>query len=336
MKKLVHKLPYTLLLLLFFLVNATITEAQIRNNLEVRNEKLRSFREGKPEFGIGINLYIELLEKSRAYYRVSITGGVGMSVYDNDDKNIPGFALFSTTELDIFRGGLGANSLSFQDQKILSEFRQSFMGSCGWSDDRNMYSYVRPMVHFVSNSSYPLLSPYSYSLSLGTTFVNSLQVPRAQRVGLLNVGIGKVSFTYLNDGPFFHKWYLPLGDGFDQWWTGSGQLGVYQLNKPDVQQIEIKYDKFTGLQPYAYEIATALKMKNIPYRDSAVANLNRNRLGINVLFKNHIGITGSLYDKPALDLQNSIHFRRLFAYHSTPLKPEYSIGVSYTRTYLMP
>lgn len=292
---------------------------------------------GKFLYGVGLTLKVDLLKRTFGYYRLSITGGAGIPFGKSLGAKYNRFAAYYFAEIDIFRGGVGAPALSRNNQKIFSELRQSFITETSIEAEPgpSPYNFTRPVMQFISNSSHPILDPFSKSLSIGTTFVNGLNIKRAQRVGIATLGYNRFLFSYLNDGPPFSIDLLPYGDGYDRWWTGSGQLGWYDPDWDLMRSIEIKYDKFTGLQRFAYELATALKIKYIPYRDKDVQLQNRTRLEFSFSSKRGIGASFNIYDMPALDLQHYIHKSGHFSYHNTPLKWTASTGIFYNNTFLI-
>jgi hypothetical protein len=310
--------------------------------LSPAEKDLRSadFAKSKIQLGFGLGLKVDLIRGELGYYRLSATfgGGVpfGKDTYlFNKDKKLKdnNFIFYYLAEIDIFRGGLGASSGSLNNQNFVFELRQSFLTSVGTTGKNSNLNFNRPVVHFISNSSRPLLDPFAYSVTFGTTFINTLNLPRSQRVGILNLGLGLFGASYLNDGPpfNFHNNFLPFGDGYDRWWTGSGMIGMYGFSQNSrIRQLELKFDKFTGLQPYGYEVATALKLKHIPYQSKEAQLYNRQRIEFNALTQFGLGFNLSFYDNPKIDVQHLIHLKNFYSYHNTPLKPQSFItGLSY-------
>ena len=294
-----------------------------------------NFEKGKPQFGFGITLKVDLVKSTFAYFRLSLTGGAGLPIGRDIGLERNNFCLYYFAELDIFRGGMGAPAMSIDNQKILFELRQSFLTAVGSTLNYERYNYTRPVMQFVSNSSHPLYDPFNSSFTIGTTFVNGLNIKRSQRVGIASIGYQGFQLTYLNDGPPFTSDWLPYGDGFDRWWTGSGQIGIYNVDYPLLRSIEIKYDKFTGLQPYAYELSTALHMKHIPYKSKEIQLSNRQRIEISVATDRGIGFSYNIYDLPLFDIQHYIHQSSGYSFHSTPLKWKGSTGFFYNNAFLI-
>lgn len=292
------------------------------------------FEHGKLQYGIGLSLKVDIIKNTFGYYRLSFTGGAGIPF--GKELGLARNALISYyfLELDFFRGGLGAPTLALDNQKILIELRQSFLLSVGRTFKKEKFNYNRPVMQFVSNSSHPLYDPYNSSFTLGTTFINGLNIKRSQRVGIASIGWNYIQVTYLNDGPPFASDWLPFGDGFDRWWTGSGQLGCYIPDNNWCRSFEIKYDKFTGLQPYAYEAATALRLKHIPYKSKETRLFNRQRFELSMGTNKGLGISFNLYDIRIIDVQHYIHNNK-YSYHDTPLKWRMGTGLFYNNTYII-
>ena len=214
------------------------------------------------------------------------------------------------------------------------ELRQSFLLAVGRTYKTEKFNYNRPVMQFVSNSSHPLYDPYNSSFTIGTTFINGLNIRRSQRVGIASIGWNYMQLTYLNDGPPFTSKWLPFGDGFDRWWTGSGQIGCYIPDNTWCRNFELKYDKFTGLQPYAYETATALRLKHIPYKSKETSLFNRQRLELSMGTNKGLGLSVNLYDIRIIDVQSYIHNNK-YSYHDTPLKWRMGTGLFYNNTYII-
>ena len=324
-------LHYTTGLVFLFFSLSIAAQADMPNSR--RDQLVRGFESGKVQFGVGLSLKVDLVKNTFGYYRLSLTGGAGLPVGKEFQLNENYCTLYYFAELDLFRGGVGAPALALDNQKILMELRQSFLTSFGVLDKNLSYNYTRPLIQFVSNSSHPVYDPYRYSVTLGTTFVNGLNVKRSQRVGIISLGCNQWAGCYMNDGPPFSNNFLPYGDGFDRWWTGSGMIGFYDNSNTIFRSVEIKYDKFTGLQPYAYETSNSLKLKYIPYKSKTTQLLNRQRLEISGSTARGIGFSMSFYDLPLIDVQHYIHFGQKYSYHNTPLKWRFATGLFYNNTY---
>lgn len=324
-------IPITLCLLAFAF-RATLC-AQADMNAAGRSYLTGQFEKSALQYGVGLTLKVDLVKNTFGYYRLSLTGGVGVPVGKEFGLDRNSFAVYYFAELDLFRGGLGAPALALDNQKILMELRQSFITAVGRTNRKEQFNYTRPVMQFVSNSSHPLYDPFNSSFSIGTTFINGLNVKRSQRVGVATIAVNQFQLTYLNDGPPFNADWLPYGDGFDRWWTGSGQIGWYDTRNPSIRSIEIKYDKFTGLQPYAYETSNALRLKYIPYKSKEIQLSNRQRIEVNISTNRGIGFSYNIYDLPLLDIQHWIHHGNRYSYHNTPLKWRAATGLFYTNTF---
>lgn len=324
------KLQITFIILLLSLISCV--NAQTAFTQDDKEKFSQSFETGKIQFGVGISLKLDLIRNTFGYFRISLTGGAGIPFGKEMGLKRNSMIGYYFLEVDIFRGGLGAPALALDNQKMLSELRQSFLLSVGRTLGDQQYNYNRPVVQFISNSSHPIFDPYNLSFTIGSTFVNGINVKRSQRVGIASVGYNEFLLAYLNDGPPFV--FLPFGDGFDRWWTGSGQIGVYLPNNTLLRNFELKYDKFTGLQPYAYETATALRLKQIPYKSRKTRLWNRTRLEFSFGTNRGIGGSINIYDNARLDIQNYIH-RDKYSYHGTPLKWRVGSGLFFNNTFII-
>ncbi len=322
--------------LLFIFVTAVTRFAVAQANFTAAERKKWSdgFEAGKVQFGVGVSLKVDIIRNTFGYFRLSLTGGAGIPFGKElglQRNTMTGYYFF---ELDFFRGGLGAPALALDNQKILIELRQSFLMAFGRTHHSEKFNYNRPVVQFISNSSHPLFDPYNLSFNIGSTFINGLNIKRSQRVGIASFGWNYIQVTYLNDGPPFTASWLPFGDGFDRYWTGSGQIGVYSPETNWFRNFELKYDKFTGLQPYSYELATGLRLKHIPYKSKETRLFNRQRYEFSIGTNRGLGASFNLYDIRVIDVQHYIHNNK-YSYHDTPLKWRVGGGLFYNNTFMI-
>lgn len=162
--------------------------------------------------------------------------------------------------------------------------------------------------------------------------INDLEF-RYQRVGSIYIGTQfGLEASYINDGPPFGKW---LGDGRDRYWTGSGFLG-YKF-KPDWKSIDNRpvsirwsFDRYTSYKENAYELATALKMDYVPYRDFTSNLYNRGSMRIGVFVENLYSAELTINDSDYLDIQNVLHLLQGFSWHRTANKSSLSLQMSYS------
>ena len=328
MKKQLLSIQFIVLLL----VLGSCINAQTAFTRADKERMSQEFEAGKVQFGVGLTLKVDLIRNTFGYFRISLTGGAGIPFGREMGLNRNSMIGYYFLEVDLFRGGMGAPVLALDNQKMLCELRQSFLFSAGRTLGDKIYNYNRPVVQFISNSSHPLFDPYNFSFTIGSTFVNGINVKRSQSCGIASLGYNEFQLAYLNDGPPFVS--LPFGDGFDRWWTGSGQIGVYIPNNKVLRNFELKYDKFTGLQPYAYETSTALRLKQIPYKSRETRLLNRSRIEFSFGTNRGIGLSVNFYDNAWMDIQNHIHHNK-YAYHSTPLKWRIGSGLFYNNTFII-
>lgn len=156
---------------------------------------------------------------------------------------------------------------------------------------------------------------------------------RAQRVGSMFVGLGRIEVMYANDGPFFSKW---AGDGKDRYWTGSMSVGYlvkthwWEGNRTTA--IRWSYDRYTSYATDLYELATALKMSYVPYSNfSNLYNRGSMRWGV---FSNdsphNFSAEFAINDDDDLDVQNWLHRWFGYAWHRTVNRSNCSFQFSYS------
>lgn len=325
---------FKLVIFLLLSANGLLLDAQANFSAEERQQLTERFEAGKFQFGIGVSLKVDIIKNTFGYYRLSLTGGAGIPFGKEFGLARNTMTGYYFLECDLFRGGLGAPALALDNQKMLIELRQSFLLAVGRTHGQEKYNYNRPVVQFISNSSHPIFDPYNMSFTIGSTFINGLNIKRSQRVGIASLGWNFAQITYLNDGPPFTSNWLPFGDGFDRYWTGSGQIGVYVPETKWFRNFELKYDKFTGLQPYSYELATALHLKHIPYKSKETRLFNRQRYELSLGTNRGIGLSVNVYDSREIDIQHHIHNNK-FSYHDTPLKWRVGAGLFYNNAFII-
>lgn len=300
-------------------------------------------------FQVGIN--VTYGERNNGQLRLCISGGMARAIDVNRPVNkvheklentgssyvAPPLMLVFQPELLIFRGGLGSSLMVGEREKIRAELRNSFAVLAGFTNVRSdgtfskSKSYGRPISKLEANSQAALYDPYGISVTLGTTFISGLGKtnPVQQQVGNFNFGLGPLQLDYSNDGPFFET-KLAQGDAYDRWWTGGGHVGVYlPSDHALITEIVLRYDKFTGFQQNAYEVARQLRLDYIPYLDKREAFKNQGGYNLTIGFENNMYFGMNLFEVGRIDMQNLIHTGMGMPLHQPQLKSRYSAVYGY-------
>lgn len=282
--------------------------------------------DGRVNYGIGLNLHVELLQYI-PQFRLSITAGVGYAFLNqwSQSGRAPLYGSYHA-EVDVFRGGLGSSLSPTGRSKMMFELRQTAMINAGM--DYGPQDRGRPLVQFVGNAAHPLIDPYRSSFGLGAVVIHGLNYSRSQQVGLLSFNVNSVVVSYYNDGPPFS--YMGLGDVYDRWWTGGLLIGYYDYrDNNQLVNVELKFEKFTGWFPNSYEITKALGLHNVPYKDASEIHYNQSRIQLSGRFADGLGVHVSFYDLKALDLQDIIHKSLKMPLHPPLMKYRVGVGAGY-------
>lgn len=323
--------------LLPLLLRIHLAPAQSEIKLSSVERTLHTNRSGlledeKFSFGFSIGLAVEFGQANTSQLRGSFGAGASkaLGLTDFGLDVVPSYQI----ELQIYRGGLGSSLAVLQRNKVHAEVHNNFAFYTGYSrmEDYGFkyIAYGRPMLKIVGNSYQALYDPFDVSIGFGSTFVTGINHNRNQQIGTFILGIHNFQAAYYNDGPFFNYKVLPLGDAYDRYWTGGGQIGIYRPDdKSLVTEIVAKYDKYTGWQPNAYEVASLLGIDYVPYSNIAEALYNQGRWSWSAGFKNNLQISYNRYEPQYLDVQNLIHRTIGQPFHQVQLKKHWSMAYSY-------
>lgn len=308
-----------LIIILPFLFQPTELFSQLYSNINEATDN-------SYQIGGALNLTFEIQKFTN--YRLSLTGGIGKKI-DQVEFLYPTFH----TELQIYQGGMGSSLSSLKRQQLNVDWIISFMvvGGIREVNYDDAHRRFNPINFFTDDSSSPLQNPYFNSIALGTNFIRSSDsFKRNQYLGIFNLNIERsLQFTYYNDGTPFH--WIGLGDGFDRYYTGGGFFAVYLDNDKEVDLIQLSYNKFTGYQPYAFEVANDMQIDFLPYKDpeSFYYNQSRWRGKIGSL-KNGFALSISVYDYQKWDNQDFIHYLIDNSYHPDPERNKrWAVGFNY-------
>ncbi len=310
---------------IFFLLPYFYTNAQkVRTQAEIRL--------------VGdINFQPKRVKSGLSHFR--IVSSISPVIYI--DKNERLFFVPVTSFNFLIGRGMGS---SMRD--VLFRFRPqamvSLVGGVQWGH-RRLNHQVQMLPHFLqpgfSSDNSNIIALSSNMILIDRNRSASDLEFRHQRVGSVYIGTQfGLEFSYINDGPPFGKW---LGDGRDRYWTGSGFLG-YKF-KPDWRSLDNRpvsvrwsFDRYTSYKENAYELATALKMDYVPYKDFTSNLYNRGSMRIGIFVENLFSAELTINDSDYLDIQNALHLIQGFSWHRTANKSSVSLQMSYSYLPKMP
>jgi hypothetical protein len=263
-------------------------------------------------YGLGIQLRVGLGGKGTSEFVVSLSAGVG--------KSIGRHTLLSyQMTANAYRGGLGNSLLPSLQNDYQLDLVNSFALTGGWGrSDRQ-----RPLHHWSPASAATLSAPFLNGGTLASNFVWNNH-HRSQQIGFVGLTVGNAQVGYYNDGPPFHL--TGQGDGYDRWWTGGGYVQAFL---PGEYQALAFFDKFTGFQRDAYELANAMRLNYVMYRDFEKMTYNRGRIGAMLTLPSGVAVSAAYHN--TFDVQDFIH--RLFRYpfHPSMYSKRMIIGTQYHR-----
>jgi hypothetical protein len=327
------KAHFILFLLSLLLHHNTFSQSEIL--IQDLNNSLNNYRKSllvnkKFGYSISASLSVEFGKANNSQYRLSLGGGLIKTLnYQDSYTDITPFTSAFQTELLIYKGGLGSSQSIDERSNIHVELRNQFLLSAGYASfDNGAFAHVSngaPLSIFSGNSALPLIDPYDFSVTIGSTFVNSFTDEYKQQIGGLTSTYRGFQINYCNEGPFFRSQIMPTGDGYDRWWTGGGHIGYFNLGSTAlVSKVQISYDKFTGWQPFCYELASRLGIHNTPYKDLKESLLNQGRYMFSATLNDNFSFGVGIYEPRYLDVQNIIHTLIKTPFHQTQLNKRVS------------
>lgn len=260
------------------------------------------------QLGIGTKINIELNDKFRPAYKVSLTGALGYNT-----NNLGLFPAIHTGVLFFNKGSIGADQ-SKKWHRIQTHF---YTGAhiTGQLDKRDFDVHERyvPLYHFSEFTANPLQNPYKSSISYGANWV-FVQKKNHQRIGFFNLNIaGRAQVSYYNDGGPVLRW---VGDKRDRYYTGGVILSYHGNTVDPVDLIELSYHKYTGYQRYAFDVGDKLQIDFLNYFDADQFSFNQQRWRLNVTStREGFGGSVTLYNVNSLDVQDFLHFNTNVPYH---------------------
>jgi len=282
------------------------------------------------QYGYSIKLITEFRGRRDEWlsFRLGVSGGIG--AYTGNNWFYPSL----NVDLMLYHGGIGSSRPGIKEKNFIDiEGVISYTITAGWNNRMRQTSDIRPGIrnyplYYFNNWNFPSLqNPYNYSASFGGNYVFFLtHVPaRAnQFVGFLNIHVDRFQVNYTNDGPPF---FLPFGDKYDRLHTGAGFISFHGDDDWLINLVEVGFNKFTGFNQSAYELANRLGNNYVFYKDEKQNYYNKSNWIINIAnTTENLGLTFGLYNYVFQDVQHRIHTRGFFPFHLVPYKGFISAG----------
>ena len=254
---------------------------------------------------------LELGTKGNSGYRIYLSGAIAKNFSKGDVA-----AIFNCqADLILFSNGIGASIVPSQRNRVNIEFRNHLGFTAGVNDNDDKV-WGRPLNPNIGDANTVLDDPLDYSLQFGTVFVNGLNHSRNQQLGFAKVGAGWFHLFYMNDGPPFGA--IGLGDTWDRYWTGVGGIGYYRISEnAEITSFELRYSRYTGDEPFLYDLSSDLRMNYLPHKDQTVQFFNKGRYQYRVGFRNSGFVGLNIYQPKVTDVQRIIH-HGIWAFHPNP------------------
>ncbi len=262
-------------------------------------------------WGVTLGAHLELGGNGHSGIRFFTAASFAGSFLKGDVKSVGAVQ----TELELYRGGLGNTLLKSERDKFNLEWRNSFQMGLGTKFSNVKSVYGRPLMPEIGQGYSTLYDPLDLSLSIGTSFITGLTHKRHQQLGFFKGGVMAFDIYYMNDGPPFGK--VGLGDTYDRYWTGVGGLGFYWANESPISSLSLKYTRFTGDEPFVYELGSIFGLNYLPHKKSGDQFFNKGRYQYRLGLYGHTNVGVSIYQPKRLDVQDLIHYNWI-PFHSNP------------------
>lgn len=327
------------LVLIFLNFHISLSQSQNFNNGNINPQELhRNSRiyidhmmNGGRQFTLAAKggCLLELGTKGNSSLRFYISGALAK----NFSKGSLGTILNYQVDLALFINGIGSSILPSERNKLNVELR-NHIGFVVGGNDKNDNIWGRPLNPNIGDANSVLQDPLDYSFQLGTTFVTGISHSRNQQLGFFKLGLGWFHLFYMNDGPPFGS--IGLGDTWDKYWTGVGGIGYYRVTKnAEMTSMELRYTRYTGDEPFLYDLSSELRMNYLPHKDDTVQSFNKGRYQYRVGFRNSSFVGLNIYQPKLTDVQRIIH-HGIWAFHPNPTNRYFTVfgQYSYKETYL--
>lgn len=281
-------------------------------------------------FGFRIGGLLELGTRGNSGYRIYISGAIAKNFIEHSSLAT---ILNYQIDLALFSNGIGSSILSSERNKLNIELRNN-VGIVIGGNDQNTKVWGRPLNPNIGDNTSVLKDPLDFSFQLGTTFITGVNHDRNQQIGFGKLGVKWFHLYYMNDGPPYGA--IGLGDTGDKYWTGIGGIGYHRITRHgEVTSAELRYSRYTGDEPYLYDLSSELRMNYLPHKDKSVQFLNKGRYQYRMNFKNSASIGINIYQPKITDVQRIIH-HGIWAFHPNPTERYFTFFGQYnhTKTYL--
>lgn len=286
------------------------------------------------QWAIGLRLNSVLIKQNQSEFYLSIVGAMGGALGEKEfNSNMNWLYPSLQMEFLLMRGGLGSALGTKEYTQWSPELRTGILMTYGLSQQAR--TVARPIPLTVTNSARVLDDPYFFSIRLGTVYIWNFKRGWKQRMGNFGIGYGSVSFDYNNDGAAIHGWFH-LGDEYDRWHTGSGELSFYASGPHTAfNRLSLTFARFTGFSPYSYEASSKLGLPYVAYPKLKEQLLNQGRWIIAGEFRNGLRAEFQILDQPFIEVQNIIHWGSgRMALHPSALQTRFGFGVGYMNRYV--
>ncbi len=275
-------------------------------------------------FGVSVGAVVEIGRKNNNGFRVFVAGSILKNFAADDLKIMAAWQ----SEIELFRGGIGSSEFKGENAKFNIEWRNNPQFIIGANNGNPIMG--RPLNPSLGQSMSSLYDPLDYSLNLGCIFINGINHKRNQQLGYFQVGVVSFQMSYINDGPPYDNWFLPLGDEFDRYWTGNLDIGLYWLSQDFyVTNLGFRYTRFTGYEENTYELSDKFKLKNLLYRDPTVQFQNKGRYQYRLGFFNLGTLNISAYQPSKTGLQEYIHYKLNYPFHPNTTDTYWTVGTEF-------
>jgi hypothetical protein len=309
--------------------NASVSPQEVYRNARVYVENMFN-GENQLALGAKMGVLFEFGRKGRSGYRYYVSGAIAK----NFSKGSIGTILNYQLDLVLFTNGIGSSILPSERNKSNFELRNNLGFVIGGNDNNYDKIWGRPLNASLGDAVSVLEDPLDISVQFGTVFVTGINHKRNQQLGFLKVGFKPFHFYYMNDGPPFGK--IGLGDTWDRFWTGVGGIGYYQITpNGEITSMEIRYSRYTGDEPFLYDLSSDMRMNYLPQKDGSTQFFNKGRYQYRIGFRNSIYAGLNIYQPKITDVQRIIHYGE-WALHPNTTDRYFSVfgQYSFKHTYL--
>lgn len=286
------------------------------------------------QYGASLKAAIEFGNKA-PLLRLGVTSGVSRQILN---FLYPAYNI----EIQLYNGGLGSRSRTPVQKKLISfDLINAFMLTLGSQNmikktgAESVNNWNVPLYCFADFSYPSLLNPYKYSLSFGTNIILPItdKAKSKQRIGIINIHIGRFQFSYYNDGGLLIP-DLYLGDAEDRFYTGGGVFSYHLPASNAIDLIELSFHKFSGYSKHSFQLADELEFAFVNYKDPSQEYYNKGYFGLNIASTTKgIGLNYRLNNGYSSDFQHKIHYQGNYSYHFSPYPVRHTLSTNYYKAF---